>query len=365
MKPAMRTITVNLGERSYPIHVGENNLAELGEAMRGAKFGPRVAIVADANVADLYLKPVEGSLRRAGFACEVIVLPTGEEHKNVDSLTAIYDRLIAGRLERGSALVALGGGVVGDVTGFAAATYLRGIAYVQVPTTLLAQVDSSVGGKTAVNHREGKNLIGAFHQPRLVWIDVAALRSLPKRELVAGLAEVIKYGVIADGELFCRLEETLDELLQVNSEILAEVVAASCAIKAGVVEQDERESDVRAVLNFGHTVGHALEAVTRYEKFLHGEAVAIGMVQAAAISVAEGVCDRPSFERIRRLVARAGLPVDLPTDVELAELVRHMEVDKKSAAGKIKFVLCEGIGRTRFHALAPSEIAARLAEKAN
>src|SRR5436190_5416056 len=231
----MRTINVDLGDRSYPIHVGENNLSGLGEAMRRANFGKRVAIVTDPNVADLYLESVEASLRGAGFACEVMVLPAGEEHKDLASLAAIYDRLIAGRFDRGSALVALGGGVIGDVTGFAAATYLRGIAYVQVPTTLLAQVDSSVGGKTAVNRHEGKNLIGAFHQPRLVWIDVAALRSLPRRELAAGLAEVIKYGIIADARLFSRLEEKLDDLLDVSSEMLAEIVAASCAIKAAVV----------------------------------------------------------------------------------------------------------------------------------
>lgn len=359
----MRTINVDLGARSYPISVGENNLPELGAAMLRAKFGKQVAIVTDRNVADLYLTAVETSLRGAGFECAVIFLPAGEEHKNLAALATIYDHLIAARFDRASSLVALGGGVIGDVTGFAAATYLRGIAYVQVPTTLLAQVDSSVGGKTAVNHKEGKNLIGAFHQPRLVWIDVAVLRSLPRRELIAGLSEVIKYGIIADRELFCLLEEKLDDLLQGSSEISAEVVAIACAIKARVVEKDERESDYRAVLNFGHTVGHALESLTGYEKFLHGEAVAIGMVQAARISRGEGVCDRESFERIRRLIARAGLPADLPENVSLAELVKHMEVDKKSAAGKIKFVLCEGIGATRFHAFSPGEIVARLAKK--
>jgi 3-dehydroquinate synthase len=356
-----RTIDVKLGERSYSIMVGENNLAELGAALAAANFGRRLGIVTDPKIAALYLEPVEHSLRGAGFDCDAIFLPAGEEHKNLAALAAIYDRLIDARFERGSALVALGGGVIGDVTGFAAATYLRGIPYVQVPTTLLAQVDSSVGGKTAVNHREGKNLIGAFYQPRLVWIDVAVLRSLPQRELVAGLAEVIKYGIIADAALFSRLEEKADDILKGDAGMLAEIVAASCGIKASVVEKDERESDLRAILNFGHTVGHALEAVTRYERFLHGEAVAIGMVQAARISVAEGACDRSSFERIRALIARAGLPVELPGDVHLPELIKHMEIDKKSAAGKIKFVLCEGIGRTRFHALAPGEIAARLA----
>jgi 3-dehydroquinate synthase len=356
----MRTINVELADRSYDICVGEKNLPELGPAMRRAGLGNKAAIVADGTVAGLYLKPVEASLRQAGFETSVIFLPAGEEHKNLDAVAAIYDRLVAARFERGSALVALGGGVVGDVTGFAAASYLRGISYVQVPTTLLAQVDSSVGGKTGVNHKEGKNLIGAFHQPRLVWIDVGVLRSLPRREVVAGLAEVIKYGVIADAALFRLLEDKLDDILKLDSDMLAEIVAASCAIKADVVAKDEHESDLRAVLNFGHTVGHALEALTGYETFLHGEAVAIGMVQAAAISVAEGACDRESFERIRRLVVRAGLPAEMPAEVSPAELVKHMEVDKKSAGGKIKFILCKGIGATRFHALAPGEIVARL-----
>jgi 3-dehydroquinate synthase len=356
----MRTITVNLGDRSYPICVGENLLGRIGELMRQAGLGKKIAVVTDARIAALYLEPVETSLRHAGFETAVVRLPEGEEHKNLESVALIYDRLVGARFERGSALVALGGGVVGDVTGFAAATFLRGVPFVQVPTTLLAQVDSSVGGKTGVNHREGKNLIGAFYQPRLVLIDVAALRSLPRRELVAGVAEVIKYGIISDTALFVRLEEKLADLLALRTEMLIDIVAASCAIKARVVEQDERESDYRAVLNFGHTVGHALESLTEYETFLHGEAVAIGMVQAGALSVREGVCDRQSFDRISRLIADAGLPTTIPPDADLNELVKHMELDKKSADGKIKFVLCEGIGKARFHSLAPAEIVAAL-----
>jgi 3-dehydroquinate synthase len=359
----MPTITVNLGDRSYPIYVGENNLEQVGNLMRRAGLGKKVGIVTDKKIAGLYLNPVEESLRRSGFEASVVLLPEGEDHKNLESVSSIYEHLVRERFERGSALVALGGGVIGDVTGFAAATFLRGISYVQVPTTLLAQVDSSVGGKTGVNHKEGKNLIGAFYQPRLVLIDVAVLRSLPRRELVAGLAEVIKYGIIADRSLFDRLEERLDDLLAMRSETLADVIAASCLIKAGVVEKDERESDYRAVLNFGHTVGHALESLTNYEEFLHGEAVAIGMVQAGAISVGAGVCDRKSFERIRRLVSRAGLPTEIPPHAEPDELVKRMELDKKSAGGKIKFVLCEGIGKTRFHLLAPAEIVAALTSK--
>lgn len=359
----MRTLTVNLGERSYPIYVGEDLLSQTGEILRRVGLGKKVGIVTDAKVGELYLKPVEESLRRAGFSVAVVSLPEGEEHKNLEAVSAIYDRLIGERFERGSFLLALGGGVVGDITGFAAATFLRGISYVQVPTTLLAQVDSSVGGKTGVNHKEGKNLIGAFHQPRLVLIDVAALGSLPRRELAAGLAEVIKYGIIADPGLFAFLEAELENLLALQTAALTEVVAASCAIKAKVVEKDERESEYRAVLNFGHTVGHALESATGYERYLHGEAVAIGMIQAAAISVRQGVCDQDSFERIRRLIARAGLPTEIAARVEPEELIQCMEVDKKSEGGKIKFVLCEGIGKARFYSLAPAEIVAGLAQR--
>jgi 3-dehydroquinate synthase len=358
----MRTLTVNFGERSYPIYVGEDLLSQTGEILRRAGLGKKVGIVTDAKVGELYLKPVEESLRRAGFSVTVVSLPEGEEHKNLEAVSAIYDRLIRERFERGSFLLALGGGVVGDITGFAAATFLRGISYVQVPTTLLAQVDSSVGGKTGVNHKEGKNLIGAFHQPRLVLIDVAALGSLPRRELAAGLAEVIKYGIIADPRLFSFLEAEMENLLALQTAALTEVIAASCAIKAKIVEKDERESEYRAVLNFGHTVGHALESATGYERYLHGEAVAIGMIQAAAISVRRGLCDQDSFERIRRLIAKAGLPTEIAPRVEPEELIQCMEVDKKSEGGKIKFVLCEGIGKTRFYSLAPAEIAAGLAK---
>ena len=357
----MRTLRVNLGDRSYPIYVGEEILSQTGDLMRQAGLGDKIAVVTDAKVAELHLKPVEAALRRSGFKVAVLLLPAGEEHKNLDSVSAIYDRLASERLERGCCLVALGGGVIGDLTGFAAATFLRGLSYVQVPTTLLAQVDSSVGGKTGVNHREGKNLIGAFHQPRLVLIDVAALRSLPRRELVAGLAEVIKYGIIADPDLFAFIEDKLESLLALEREPLVEVIAASCAIKAKVVEADERESDYRAILNFGHTVGHALESLTGYEELLHGEAVAIGMVQAALISLRQGCCDQESFERIRRLISRAGLPTEIPAHVDRRELVKNMEVDKKSAGGKIKFVLCAGIGETQFHGLLPAEIGAKLA----
>ena len=356
----MQTLTVNLGDRSYPIHVGEGILPRAGEFLSQAGLRGKVAIVTNPTVAQLYLDAVHEALTDAGFEMIPILIPEGEEHKNLKTLASIYDRLITERLERNSCVMALGGGVVGDVAGFIAATYLRGIPYIQVPTTLLAQVDSSVGGKTGVNHQNGKNLIGAFHQPRSVLIDVTVLQSLPPRELVAGLAEVIKYGVIEHPALFTLLEEKIDKVIGLDRELLVQIIATSCRIKARVVEKDEREDDYRAVLNFGHTIGHALEAVTDYRKYLHGEAVGIGMAQATAISVHQGFCDQRSLERIRKLIRKAGLPADIPPDVSRQSLIQSMEVDKKSAEGRIKFVMCAGIGRTCFHSLTPGEILAAL-----
>jgi len=352
----MQTLTVNLGDRSYPVHIGDGVLSAAGDLLQQAGLRGKVAVITNPTVAQLYLDPVHESLTRAGFDVTPVLIPDGEEHKNLGSLSAVYDRLIADRFERGSCVLALGGGVVGDLAGFVAATFLRGIAYVQVPTTLLAQVDSSVGGKTGVNHHDGKNLIGAFYQPRLVLIDVAVLQSLPRREFIAGLAEVIKYGVIEDPALFKVLEEKMGKLMDQDRDLLSQVIATSCAIKAKVVEKDEREDDYRAVLNFGHTIGHALEAATEYQKYLHGEAVGIGMAQAAAISVQQGFCDQRSLERIRKLIKRAGLPLEIPRDVSMQNLVQSMEVDKKSTGGKIRFVVCAGIGKTGFHALSPGEI---------
>jgi len=356
----MQTLNVNLGERSYPIYVGSAILARAGEFLAQAGLRGKVAVVTNPTVAQLYLDPVYKALSQSGFEVVPILLPDGEEHKNFTSLQTIYDRLIAERFERKSCVMALGGGVVGDLAGFAAATYLRGVPYVQVPTTLLAQVDSSVGGKTGVNHAGGKNLIGAFYQPKSVLIDVALLSTLPRREMVAGLAEVIKYGVIEDPALFVLLEEKIEKLVQLDSELLIQTISTCCAIKAKVVQADEREDDYRAVLNFGHTIGHALEAVTGYTQFLHGEAVGVGMVKAAALSAQQGFCDQASFDRVVRLIKQAGLPTEIPGNVSLPGLIQAMEVDKKAAGGKIKFVMCEGLGKTRFHWLSPNEILAAL-----
>ena len=352
----MQTLNVNLGERSYPIHIGAGNLARIGEFLEQVGLRGKVAVVTNPTIAPLYLDTVGNALKQAGFSVIPVLIPDGEEYKTVKSLEIIYDCLIAERLERKSCVLALGGGVVGDMAGFAAATYLRGVPYVQVPTTLLAQVDSSVGGKTGVNHADGKNLIGAFYQPKLVLIDVSVLRTLPRRELMAGLAEVIKYGVVEDANFFALLEQKIDLLAQLDKDLLIETIATCCAIKARVVEADEREDDYRAVLNFGHTIGHALEAVTGYTRFLHGEAVGVGMAKAAVLSARQGICDPKSFQRIVQLIEKAGLPSEIPDNVSMNGLIQVMEVDKKAAGGKIKFVMCESIGKTRFHWLAPSEI---------
>jgi 3-dehydroquinate synthase len=320
-------------------------------------------LVTNPTVANFYLEPVSQTLTQAGFQVVPVLIADGEEHKNQVSLELIYDSLVSARLERKSSIVALGGGVIGDLAGFAAATYLRGVSYVQIPTTLLAQVDSSVGGKTGVNHPGGKNLIGAFYQPRLVLIDVDVLSTLPRRELVAGLSEVIKYGVIEDAELFRLLESNIGRLIELDRELLIQVITTSCSIKARVVEQDEREDDYRAVLNFGHTIGHALEAATEYRDFLHGEAVAIGMAKAAVISARQGFCDEHTVQRIHSLLEKTGLGTEVPKTIARDRLIQGMEVDKKSAGGKIKFVLCEAIGKTRFYSLSPAEIITALADQ--
>ncbi len=357
----MQTVTVDLGQYSYPIELGEGLLSRVGEIMKAQGIDGRVGVVSSPPVADLYGEQIRESLREVGYETALVLIPEGEAHKNMASLGLIHDALLERRFDRSATLIALGGGVIGDVTGFAAATFLRGVGYVQIPTTLLAQVDASVGGKTAVNHEQGKNLIGAFHQPRLVVIDIETLRTLPQREFAAGMAEVIKHGIIRDASYFGFLEEEMDSLMRMDSVAIETVVAGSCRIKAAVVEQDEREDDLRAILNFGHTIGHALESFTGYERFLHGEAVAIGMIQAAILSAGRGLCNATELGRIEALVRRAGLPWQVPDDIALEDLVAGMAVDKKSHAGKIKFVMCEGIGRPCFQWVSASEIVRELA----
>ena len=356
----MNEIQVSLGSRSYPIVIGSGWLGRIGERVRlavGAK-ATRAAIVSDSRVAPLYVPTVSASLAEAGFTVAEIQIPEGEQHKNLAWLALLYDRLIGARIDRSCPVVAVGGGVIGDLAGFAAATIFRGVPFVQVPTTLLAQVDASVGGKTGINHAAGKNLVGAFHQPRLVAIDLATLKTLPKREYLSGLAEVVKYGAILDAALFERLESNVDGLLKLDAELLAEVVMASCRLKAMVVEADETEGDYRAILNFGHTVGHAIETLTEYRRLLHGEAVSIGMICAARVSRARGLLAEAPAKRLERLLDALGLPTRVPSDLTVEQVALTIEADKKAAGGKIKFVALQDIGRTRFEPLLATEIAA-------
>jgi 3-dehydroquinate synthase len=352
-------IRVALGDRSYPIVIGAGWLAGMGARVRSVVGSQAIgaAVVSDSRVAPLYVPTVSASLRAADFAVAEIQIPEGEQHKNLAWLALVYDRLIEAHIERSSPIVAVGGGVVGDLAGFAAATVLRGVPLVQVPTTLLAQVDASVGGKTGINHASGKNLIGAFHQPRLVAIDLDTLKSLPRREYLAGLAEVVKYGAILDPELFARVDRNVPALLRQDTALLSDVVATSCRLKAMVVERDEREGDYRAILNFGHTLGHAVETLTDYRRLLHGEAVAIGMVCAARLSQLLGWLSRSDLERIEGLLRRIGLPTAVPSDLSADQLALAVEADKKARGGKIKFVCLEAIGKARFQALSAAEIA--------
>jgi 3-dehydroquinate synthase len=342
----MCIVKVSLGERSYPIQIGTNLLDGIGRECARLKLGRRCAIISDANVAPRFATKAKRALAAAGFEVILITVPAGETAKSLKTVQACYDQLAAHRLERKSFIVALGGGVVGDLAGFVAATYLRGIDFVQVPTTLLAQVDSSVGGKVGVNLSAGKNLVGAFYQPRLVLCDLDALRTLPEREFRAGLAEVIKYGIIYDARLFARLERDLPKLLRRDAKPLAEVVARCCAIKAEVVGQDETETGLRAILNFGHTIGHAIENISGYGKYLHGEAISIGQVAAAKLSAELTGLPESDVARIEALFQRSGLPTTIALNGgQRKKLLAAMRLDKKVSAGEIKFVLAKKIGR--------------------
>jgi len=352
----MEAVKVEIGARTYPIYVGAGCLRELGARLAETRCGVRVAVVTNSTIAGLYLGRALASLSEADFEPASIQIPDGEEHKNLAWLAFVYDKLIDAGVERSGAVVALGGGVVGDLAGFAAATYLRGVPCVQLPTTLLAQVDAAIGGKTGINHRAGKNLIGAFAQPRFVLADVELLRTLPRREFTAGLAEVLKYGVILDPDLFALLEDQLPAVQRLDRELLVRVVRTCCTLKALVVGEDETESGYRAILNFGHTVGHALESLSEYKRYLHGEAVAIGILAAARISCRLGFCRDADYQRIRTLIQRCGLPSEIPDDVRGEPLALAMRTDKKARGGAIKFVCIEGIGKTRFERLSCEDI---------
>lgn len=353
----MRTVPVSLGDRSYRIHVGNGLLARLGSECLRLGLGRRCAVITDAVVGPLHVEAVKVSLVAAGFEPVSITVPSGETAKSLRVVSDCYDQLAAARLERKSFIVALGGGVVGDLAGFIAATYLRGIPFVQVPTTLLSQVDSSVGGKVGVNLKAGKNLVGAFHQPRLVLCDLDTLGTLPERELRAGLGEVIKYGIIHDPALFRRLERTMPQLLARDPATLSSVIARCCAIKAEVVGQDETESGLRAILNFGHSIGHGLEAISGYGHYLHGEAISIGQVAAAHLSAWRLGLSPREVTRIRDLFIAAGLPVTVQLSPRQRQaLFKAMSLDKKVSGGELRFVLARRIGAVEFGQSVPATL---------
>ena len=339
----MQTLTVGLKERSYPIHIGSGLLAD-ASLLADHLPGKRAAIVTNTTVAPLYLEKLQRTLQKIGVDSVPVILPDGEAYKNTEMLNLIYDALLTHRCERKTPLIALGGGVIGDMTGFAAATYLRGVPFVQIPTTLLSQVDSSVGGKTGINHPLGKNMIGAFYQPKLVLADIETLDTLPDKELSAGLAEVIKYGLIRDLPFLLWLEQNMDRLLARDKEALQYAVLRSCENKAEVVAADERESGERALLNLGHTFGHAIESGMGYGVWLHGEAVAAGTVMAADLSQRMGWLNAADVARVRTLLMRAKLPVVSP-DLGIARYLEYMGHDKKVEGGKLRFVLLKQLGK--------------------
>jgi len=351
-------VQVRLRARSYPVEIGKGIFSRFGKRLsklRPAVIGMKVAVVTNPRLLKLYGKGLIHNLRAEGFAVTTIVVPDGERSKDLSWVGRIIDKLVAGKFERRSALIALGGGVIGDLTGFAASAYLRGIPYIHVPTTVIAQVDSSVGGKTAVNHAKGKNLIGAFYQPKLVFADVEVLNSLNFRELIGGLAEVIKYGVIADAKLFRFLETDMARILSRDPDAWLYLVSRSCAIKAAVVSADEREGDRRRILNYGHTLGHAIETVTSYRGYTHGEAIAMGMVFAAQLSVAEGLCGTTTAKRQCDLLVKAGLPTTMP-GLPHAAVMHAMDRDKKVVAEQVNFVLVDRIGRVRVKTIEKQKI---------
>jgi 3-dehydroquinate synthase len=353
----MTTLNVELGDRSYPIHIGSGLLATVADVVLERTPVTSVALLTHRHLERLYAAPVLEGLRRRGVRAETITIPAGEGRKNLATVARLYEKMVAARLDRRSVLVTLGGGVLGDMGGFAAATYMRGIPFVQVPTTLLAQVDASVGGKTGVDLPSGKNLVGAFHQPAAVIIDLDTLTTLPRRELRGGLAEVIKYGIIRDKRFFDLVETTTARILRLEHDPLAAVIHRSCEIKAEVVAADETEQGLRAILNFGHSIGHALEAVTGYRRYKHGEAIAIGMLSACLIGEETGVTPRAVTERLSSALAAAGLPRAFPSDVSPESIREAALRDKKTIGGRLRFVLASDIGCVEIGQDVPFEVA--------
>lgn len=358
--PTPQTVSIDLAERSYDIHIG-TQLLELGAMLDGLPRASSVMVISNETVAPLYAERLQTALRRKYTKVHLLALPDGEVHKTWQTLNLIFDALLQHGCDRKTLMVALGGGVVGDMTGFAAASFMRGVPFVQIPTTLLSQVDSSVGGKTGINHPLGKNMIGAFYQPLRVICDLDTLTTLPDRELSAGLAEVIKYGPIADADFLAWLEQNMDRLRARDGDALAHAVRRSCEIKAWVVAQDEREGGLRAILNFGHTFGHAIEAGMGYGAWLHGEAVGCGMVMAARLSQSMGLVDATYVARLHALIERAGLPVRGPVLDASDNAGRYLELmrlDKKSDAGEIKFVLVNGLSTAHVQGAADAVVRA-------
>lgn len=349
----MQTLTVELANRSYPIHIGQNLITNADLILPHLKR-PQVAIVTNTTVAPLYLKPLTQTLETAGVKVLTIILPDGEAYKNTETLNTIYDALLENRCERSTTLIALGGGVIGDLTGYAAATYLRGVPFIQVPTTLLSQVDSSVGGKTGINHPMGKNMIGAFYQPQLVLADIDTLQTLPEREFSAGMAEVIKYGLIRDADFFDWCESNITALMQLDQAKLTEAIYRSCLNKAQVVAIDEKEQGERALLNLGHTFGHAIENGMGYGVWLHGEAVAAGTMMAANLSKLMGWLTEQDVNRIDSIFTAAKLPL-YPPNLGVDRYKSLMQLDKKVADGQIRLVLQQGIGKSVITADYPNE----------
>ncbi len=342
----MQTVSIDLGNRSYPIHIGTHLIDQRG--LVASHVRDRAMVVTNETIAPLYLDQTMASL--GNTPCSSVILPDGECYKNLDELNRVFTALLSENFDRGCTLIALGGGVVGDMTGYAAASYQRGVDFIQIPTTLLAQVDSSVGGKTGVNHPLGKNMIGAFHQPTAVIADMSTLDTLDDRELKAGLAEVVKYGFIIDADFFSWLEDNLDALLARDTDATAYAVKRSCQIKAGIVEQDEREHGLRAVLNLGHTFGHAIEAAMGYGHWLHGEAVSAGIAMALDTSQRLGLINEASRDRGVRLLQRCGLPVTPPDSMTPETFLKYMARDKKVSAGTVRLILLDGIGTSRVSA---------------
>jgi 3-dehydroquinate synthase len=355
----MEVVNVGLGERSYSIYTGKGLLLECGNRIKNIERGGKIVVVTNPLVNRLYGDALKNSLTGSGFIVNFLEIPDGEGYKTIETAVKIYDRLIDLKMERGSPIIALGGGVIGDITGFVAATYLRGVPYIQIPTTLLAQVDSSIGGKTAVNHPRGKNLIGAFYQPKAVFIDINTLKTLSKEEILCGVAEIIKYGVIKDRGFFEYLEDNIKKLINLDEDVLIYSIKRSCEIKADVVSRDEREAGLRAILNFGHTIGHAIESLTEYKKYRHGEAVAIGMVYAARLSSESGLCSSKDYERVVNLIREAGLPTSI-SGLDSDDVIDSLYLDKKVKDEKIRFILMMGIGSVEIQ----SDIAQGLIKKA-